>query len=819
MASKPTPLERELLAVYRDAEHYLLLAATRQVAKTAKAQQDTAAGLAAVRAAAAQTVAALNRATPGLIVAAIRAAAKRGGLAAVAAFGARVGPRSVDVLEAVNTPALDVLAATAVGRVQAAHSSILRTVPDAYRRAVARATPAVLVGAETRLEASQRAWWELTQQGITGFVDKAGRRWRLSTYVEMATRTAVNRAEIDGKHSVWAASGHDLVQVVGANDRCPKCRPWHAAVLSISGSQSGEVQVEHATRDGEMITVRVTPLEAARAAGWQHPQCFPGGVLVSAPTGVTTSYARRYEGELVVIHTASGNQLPVTPNHPVLTPEGWVEAGALQVGDSVLRYGASDERVPAPPTGPRPRDERVPTAIREVHEALRQASGVTAVRVPSAAEQFHGDGEGSEVEVVLADRLLGDRVGTEQAHGLTDGQLFVGGAGFRPLVVPGTGFEGVERDGASARGHVGGCGVGLTLLGGHGGHTPPHDRARVGLAAMGFEVPGDSGPVAAELGRDGDLGTAFVVEPDGFRDPVGHGADTSGGLFGSAHEPSCPESDVDGRRAYPQFGGQFGDGFPVAIPRNDGVDVDVEPAPVALFRVTEGHTGVEQSLADGGGIELDGGRELLERLSGRVTADEVVHVERTWWSGHVYNLGTVGGWYVASEIVVHNCRCGTRRWMPGVSKPDRLAPTTTGYEARQQQRAIERGIRAAKEKVDTALDPAAAKDARVNVRAHQERMREHLDANPQLLRYREREQIGAGNIPHPTRRAELAAEKWADIPVLDRDPDAASRRAKEAHARRRAADSLRRARVERLRMESEQARRAAELAAREDDGH
>jgi hypothetical protein len=40
-----------------------------------------------------------------------------------------------------------------------------------------------------------------------------------------------------------------------------------------------------------------------------------------------------------------------------------------------------------------------------------------------------------------------------------------------------------------------------------------------------------------------------------------------------------------------------------------------------------------------------------------VELDHVIHVDRRPWSGHVYNLQTASGWYIAEGIVTHNCGC------------------------------------------------------------------------------------------------------------------------------------------------------------------
>lgn len=50
-------------------------------------------------------------------------------------------------------------------------------------------------------------------------------------------------------------------------------------------------------------------------------------------------------------------------------------------------------------------------------------------------------------------------------------------------------------------------------------------------------------------------------------------------------------------------------------------------------------------------------REFVLRASGLVTTDKVIGVSRFDFSGHVYDLQTVGGWQVASGIVASNCRC------------------------------------------------------------------------------------------------------------------------------------------------------------------
>jgi hypothetical protein len=54
---------------------------------------------------------------------------------------------------------------------------------------------------------------------------------------------------------------------------------------------------------------------------------------------------RWFDGQMITIHTASGNKLTVTPNHPILTPTGWKLANVLQKGGRIVSArGAEDAR-------------------------------------------------------------------------------------------------------------------------------------------------------------------------------------------------------------------------------------------------------------------------------------------------------------------------------------------------------------------------------------------------------------------------------------------------------------------------------------------
>lgn len=171
--------------------------------------------------------------------------------------------------------AVDRLAQQTVDRVTDTHRSILRTVVDRYRAVVSQVAALPLLGTDTRRQATQAAMQRWADEGITGFTDRAGRRWKLTSYAEMAVRTGVARAATEGHMRTLETAGIELVIVSNAPRECPLCRPWESQILTISGPDGARtVEVEHATRDDEMVSVHVAgSLDEARRAGLQHPNC------------------------------------------------------------------------------------------------------------------------------------------------------------------------------------------------------------------------------------------------------------------------------------------------------------------------------------------------------------------------------------------------------------------------------------------------------------------------------------------------------------------------------------------------------------------
>lgn len=74
----------------------------------------------------------------------------------------------------------------------------------------------------------------LRREGITAFVDKAGRNWSLHTYCSMVTRTTSRQAEVLAVLS--ADPEQDLYKISSHNTTCALCAPYEGRVYSRSGT-------------------------------------------------------------------------------------------------------------------------------------------------------------------------------------------------------------------------------------------------------------------------------------------------------------------------------------------------------------------------------------------------------------------------------------------------------------------------------------------------------------------------------------------------------------------------------------------------------
>ena len=150
-------------------------------------------------------------------------------------------------------------AAQAVDRMNMVNTTMLQSSLEQYQRVVqltaqdvARAeatqsilndvTGSVISGAETREQALRRALQRISDEGLTGFVDRAGRHWTPEAYVNMDIRTTVHNTAIQATRARMEDFGTDVFQVSSHAGARPGCYPYQGKFFSWD-NRSGEIEL------------------------------------------------------------------------------------------------------------------------------------------------------------------------------------------------------------------------------------------------------------------------------------------------------------------------------------------------------------------------------------------------------------------------------------------------------------------------------------------------------------------------------------------------------------------------------------------------
>lgn len=579
-----------------------------------------------------------------------------------------------------------------------------------WNRCVAEAVAKANSGAVTAEQAVHAAVRRMMREGCSWvqYRDSETGRQTVANRVDVAVRRHVRtQLHQDGMRrtlDVCERAGVRLVEVSSHGGARPEHARWQGRVYSLDGD---------VTIGGKRYKDFYRETGYGKVDGLGGANCVPGSALVSGPD-VQVAYRRKYEGDVVVIHTAFGNELTATPNHPVLTDKGWIPAQLIQEGDHVFRACFRD----GVPLSVGPHDDHAPSPIAEVFDSLRDSSEIHSL-LGSPAD-FHGDGApDSEIDVVFSDGLLMDDVKPPRADHIPE-------QGFHPT----TGSaSSLPAESAALK-----VSIGAT--------HPPHGIVRRSRECGPFLRAHAGQPCAhgggAVLGRVAPLGKT-----------------TTDDRVASAHENSYV---------------MLGDARLVQ-PHHLGV-VEIEPSPVGSK--TEFAESTPDDLpADPEHVtySVDGEAFLVEPC-------EVIGVHRDSFSGHVYNLSTKGGWYFADGIVTHNCRHDFGPWIPGTPRmhePDPPHPSGLPndevYRLAQGQRRRERGIRDAKREL-AAAQLIADKDPSLANVAEVERAKAKLRGRQKGMRDFIAEANAKGDAP-VLRRA--PAREWAgDMPRI-RKTDACRR--------------------------------------------
>lgn len=109
-----------------------------------------------------------------------------------------------------------------------------RVEPDVYRRVGLEQVAAQAAAGKGANKAVPQFVQQLVREGVTAFVDKAGRNWSLHTYCSMVSRTTRRQAEVLAV--LTADPEQDLYKISSHGTTCALCAPYEGRVYSRSGN-------------------------------------------------------------------------------------------------------------------------------------------------------------------------------------------------------------------------------------------------------------------------------------------------------------------------------------------------------------------------------------------------------------------------------------------------------------------------------------------------------------------------------------------------------------------------------------------------------
>lgn len=381
---------------------------------------------------------------------------------------------------------------------------------------------------------------------------------------------------------------------ITANGRRDQLKPKYARVPT--GAETCDFCLMLASRGFVYHSI------SSAAVGHTHDNCVLPDTNLGA-VGVRAGLRRKYEGVICHITTSGGRHLSVTPNHPILTVRGWVDAGHLKNGDALLCRSVTNRN-----DGSVPEVDKTPPSAYEVFEALSLLRSSTLHGMEVSTKDFDGkpvtDGN---VEVVDVNGLLegyiiscGDECLSDKPFSTAG--FFNSGLGFNSSSAFDEFGNGVRP---SCCGNVCRSCLPVPFFGGHLGCP---DKTGIGATsdfASGISEPPNNCLTAngVDVGKLKNARSVLIALDNAGR----CGKTLSSRLDSAALKGS--ENDVF------SYTDLFGD----------------------------------LSCLHSGGIEVD----------------YVSVVRHSDFVGHVYNLSTDGRWYFANDIIVHNCDCRVVPGFPG----------------------------------------------------------------------------------------------------------------------------------------------------------
>lgn len=138
---------------------------------------------------------------------------------------------------------IDSLVSNLMGEIVESENTVMKTLEsalvgrrenDIFRRTGLNAVANMQARGTSIKNAANEMYNQLIKEGVTAFVDKAGRRWGLHAYCTMATRTTSRQSEVLAV--LTADDRQDLYEISSHGTTCAICAPLEGRVYSKSGN-------------------------------------------------------------------------------------------------------------------------------------------------------------------------------------------------------------------------------------------------------------------------------------------------------------------------------------------------------------------------------------------------------------------------------------------------------------------------------------------------------------------------------------------------------------------------------------------------------
>lgn len=324
-----------------------------------------------------------------------------------------------------------------------------------------------------------------------------------------------------------------------------------------------------------------------------------------------------YSGPVVTLNFQSGKRLTVTPNHAVLTPRGFVLACLLKHGDDVVGSRFSQEMASAIQAD----FDKPPASAEDKFVSLLAASDNRSRKAVPASIDLNGDQRfiNGDIDVIGSEGFLEDEINPSLSKPNSKRQIRPASELKRTFSGSGSSFHGEHTGRATAFSGIGGNSSKSSFFGAHSGvaYAEP----------LGLGTDGDSGPSECSNHAMPSNARSSVANRD--------------------HSLTIPVSN--------HLLGKVRQRISLRAPDNNGFSL------ASNFNAS-GH----KPTLEGSATDPELFRKLNSSFPGLISTERITEVGVTFFDGHVYDFSTDSHWYIANEIITHNCVIACMAHLGGV---------------------------------------------------------------------------------------------------------------------------------------------------------